>query len=127
MTALYSSIVHEKIDNIHTLTLDFTTFSDGTVTVNEAGAASVALPVLGGQLQRIIVTPTDLTDLFDITLLDSNDVDLLEGDGADVSDTGATEFALDSRPFVSGEHVRLQVTNGGDTKTGTLKIYYMMG
>ncbi len=124
----YTDIVDEKIGNVHTLTLGFTTDVHGTVSIDETAAVSIAnFSPLGGQLQRIIVTPTDLSDLFDMKVLDTNDVDILNSGGANLTNTEATVLNIANRTFVSGEFLRPQVTDGGNGKKGTVKIYYMLG
>lgn len=98
-------------------------------TTDGSGDASEETDELWGIVNRVITNPdgTDTpTTLWDLTIKDEDDVDLLCGDGADrdAADSGASESI---RPCPPDPGVRSKLTftvaNGGDTKKGVVKVY----
>lgn len=84
-----------------------------------------------GYLLRVSFIPdsggTQPSDYYDIELQDSDDIDLLNGAGANLSQTTSTTMAPtiqgDSIPVVMGA-IELVVSNAGDSKGGTVVIYF---
>lgn len=71
------------------------------------------IPNLGG---------TQPTNLFDVTLLDSDGLDLLGGYGADCANTGPTQILLDPPVPVNGTSLQVTVNNAGASTTGEVVI-----
>lgn len=67
------------------------------------------------------------TDLYDVTVLDADGVDVIRGAGANLSNAAAsaatpiTSVAL--RYFVEAGALTLTVTNAGNAKSGTVILY----
>ena len=111
----------------HTFT--WTSAADGTATVASDQAVS-------GQILRVVIIPSASaapTTLYDLTLTDPNSVDVLAGQGANMSATatlstcpgtplkdGTTTSVI---PMVVDGILTLNVTNAGDTKAGTVILY----
>jgi hypothetical protein len=93
------------------------------------------MPTVGkiiGTLQRVVFVPgsgiVQPTDLYDVTLTDEADIDVLSGQGANLSNTTAfdvcpgvevTDGVLsDVMPRILADVLTLNVTNAGDTKQG---------
>lgn len=104
---------------------------------NASGAATVAsTAVISGAIQRVVIIPSGTaapTTLYDLTLTDSDSVDCLAGQGANMSATvtlntcsgtplkdGTTTSVI---PMVVDSILTLNVTNAGDTKAGTVVVY----
>lgn len=93
------------------------------------GTGSVAIDGLYGWLVKMVTDPgaTAPTDNYDITLVDENSADALEGLGAN-RDTANTEtvYTLVSGAatpvFLCGTHT-FTIANAGDSKVGTAVLY----
>lgn len=83
--------------------------------------------VISGEVLRFAFVPsgggTAPTALYDVTLLDSNGADLMDGHGADRSATAAEQILTTARMAVDGP-VTLTVANAGNSKQGTVVVYY---
>jgi lysophospholipase L1-like esterase len=103
---------------------------NGSVTINSS------VPISGDILRVDIIPSTQdaPTNLYDVTLTDSDGVDVLAGQGADSSET-ATETVCVGVPLKDGTTTKtipvvvdgtltLNVTNAGDTKSGRVVVYY---
>lgn len=92
---------------------------------------------LSGVLARVAFVPntssTQPTNLYDITLLDENGIDVLAGQGADLSNATATAV-IPGVPLKDGtttsvgpaqidDKLELRVANAGSAKTGTVVLY----
>jgi hypothetical protein len=74
----------------------------------------------------------DMTDLWDFTITSAvSDADILQGAGANQSSSDSMvwfDAAAGNKPIrvrtSSFETLTMNVTNGGDTKTGTLYVYF---
>lgn len=80
-----------------------------------------------GQVMQLTTVPsgggTAPTDNYDVTLLDSDGVDVLAGGGAD-RDTANTETVrASSLGMVAGSPLTLNVASGGNSKQGTAYVY----
>lgn len=101
---------------------------------NASGAATETLTMLSGIIKRVTFKPdgggTQPSNSYDVTLKDDEEVDVLMGLGANLSNAAATSVV----PFVTngtfGEPVSvnstldLAVANAGDTKGGTIVLFY---
>ena len=95
---------------------------------SSAGGASVAGVVhIDGQIQRVTTDPAAAgsapTDNYDITLVDANGYDLAAGQLVD-RDTANTETVVLTVPIVHYGPVTVTVAAAGDSKSGTVLIYY---
>lgn len=102
-------------------------------TSDSTGAASASLD-LNGVLLRVVTNPgsTAPTDNYDVTLLDRDGYDVLEGGGAnrDTANTesikpvsAATDSVTQLPTAVAGIHT-LAIANAGASKTGSITFYY---
>jgi hypothetical protein len=92
------------------------------------------LPI-SGEIQRVVIDPQSPapTDLYDITLTDEDSVDVLAGQGANVS-TSATSIVCPGTPLKDGTTVSvrpvvvdgiltLNITNAGNGGAGKVVVY----
>ena len=104
---------------------------------DSGGAATVASDIaISGQIVRVVIIPSGTaapTTLYDMTLTDSNSVDVLAGQGANLSATvtanvcpgtplkdGTTVSVV---PMVVDSVLTLNITNAGNAKAGTVIVY----
>lgn len=102
--------------SVKKITFDVTTSSD-------TGAADATTTYrYDGALMLVCTDPGDTapTDDWDLTLKDSDGVDLLAGAGAN-RDTTNTEFITSGMGGLANDTLTLGVTNAGNSKT--LKVY----
>lgn len=100
-------------------------------TSNAAGNVTVTGIHLEGMISRVTfangsATPTNL---YDVTMTDQDSIDVLGGDGANIAvATNVVKVpALDSyQSYVQGQHT-VTITNAGNAKSGTLRIYLFRG
>lgn len=91
---------------------------------------------LSGELLRVVFIPDAVavpTALYDVTLEDDNVMDVLAGQGANLSETTTTNVCpgvplLDGtttsvRPMVIDDALELKVSNAGNAKQGQVIIY----
>lgn len=110
------------------ITIDWTSHTDGTVTQ--------ALPkAYSGILERVVFNPgaTAPTALYDVTLTDEQSVDVLAGQGADLSATVTSQVkpgipfkdgtTTSVAPVVIDDLLTLNITNAGSGKTGVIVLY----
>lgn len=101
----------------------YTWVSDGS---GDVSGDTTTIVVATGDVVRIEIVPngggTQPTDLYDLTLLDSHGVDMLDGQAANLSNSAAavlfTSFRVDS-----SETFQLVIANAGNAKGGTLKLW----
>lgn len=90
------------------------------------GTASGATPnVYDGQALMLVTDPdgTDApTDNYDITITDSDGVDVLAGVGAD-RDTAVTEYVVANLGAVAKSKLTINVANAGAAKKGIAYLY----
>lgn len=110
------------------LTLDWTSAADGTVTQAFPKAYS-------GYLERVVFNPgaTAPTAAYDVTLTDEQGIDVLSGQGANLSETATTHVkpgipfkdgtTTSVAPIVIDDTLTLNITSAGDSKTGTVVLY----
>ena len=96
----------------------------------DAGVVSSASSAKGtGAVIKAVIVPdgggTAPTTLYDLTILDENGVDVLDGNGADCSAT-ATEYLEygDGLGGVVDSTLTLTIANAGDAKGGLVYLYY---
>lgn len=101
-----------------------------------AGAVSGLLSdAVSGELLRVVFKPdgggTQPTDLYDVTLLDEDGFDVLQGKGANLSNVTATNVTplvgdgatTNQRVALDGV-LELRVAAAGNAKGGIVTIYY---
>lgn len=110
------------------ITIDWTSHTDGTVTQAFPKAYS-------GIIERVVFNPgaTAPANLYDVTLTDDQGVDVLAGQGANLSDTATTHVkpgvpfkdgtTTSVAPVVIDDTLTLNITNAGSGKTGTIVVY----
>lgn len=81
-----------------------------------------------GLLERVVFIPdsggTQPTNLYDVVLNDPNGIDVLNGQGANLSNVAASVVLASSGLMaVAGEKLTLGVTNAGDSKGGMVIVY----
>jgi len=101
-------------------------------TSNTSGTATVTVSDVVGTICRVVIDP-DIdaapTAAYDIILYDSNLVDVLGGQGADLSATATTSFACFATngtaymPMEVHGNLALGVSNAGSEKAGVIKLY----
>lgn len=106
--------------------------------VSDAGGAATlasGTPV-SGTIERIVIVPSASaapTNLYDITLTDEDGIDVLAGQGANLSSSAASHVCpgvplkdgttTSAVPIVVDGTLTLNVTNAGDTKAGSVAVY----
>jgi len=108
--------------------------SDASGDVNQSFVANGA-GLVSGSIKRVVINPgaTAPTALYDLTITDEQGVDVLAGQGANLSDTVTTEFspgvALDDGtttsviPMVVDDILTFVVANAGNAKGGVVVLY----
>ena len=110
-------------------TFDWVSAADGTATV----ASTVAV---SGYIVRVVTIPSASaapTTLYDVTLTDADGIDILAGQGANLSATVAASVCPGT-PFKDGTTtsvttmivdgiLTLNVTNAGNAKAGSVVVY----
>lgn len=106
-------------------------------TSDGSGAASEAIRRVVGDIRRVTFVPgsggTQPTNSYDVTLTDEHGIDVLAGQGANLSNTTATHVSPGvplkdgttthvAPVFIDGT-LTLAVANAGNAKTGTVTIY----
>ena len=95
-----------------------------------AGAASeTTTAAVDGLIEYVVFVPdgggTQPTDQYDITITDSNSVDVLGGLGANLSNAANVYKARkDGLGAVAGSTLTLNVTNAGNAKGGIVVLYF---
>lgn len=110
-------------------TFAWTSAADGSATV----ASSIAV---SGKIERVAFVPSASvapTNLYDLTLTDSDGFDCLAGQGANLSDTAKSHVCpglplkdgttTADYPITVDSVLTLNVTNAGDSKAGTVIVY----
>lgn len=99
-----------------------------TLTSTAGGAVSGnAQTVALGQLVQVKVIPaaggTQPTDLFDLTLLDADGVDVLSGAGANKSNASATATVFNPPVWLDTTTLDPVLANAGSAKVVTVKLF----
>ena len=112
--------------------LDFTWLADGS---GDCSAEYVTVPAVTGTVVGLHAIPSGSTDDdYDVTLIDNDGVDVLNGAGANLplAATSAENYRfpvdfLNSGPIVIvNRNLSLVVSGGGDTDTGKIRIYILL-
>ena len=105
---------------------------------NSSGDVSGTLTdYISGEILRVVFIPgaTSLqpSNNYDVTLLDQNCLDVLAGQGANLSDTSTTHVCpgvpfkdgttTSTRTIAVEDKLELRVANGGNAKGGTVILY----
>lgn len=114
----------------------------GVITIAATGDASdgtfpdTALPAFGGYLLALITNPggTAPTNNYDITLVDADGLDRIQGVGANRSSTNSEQTAIVRNateihpPVIEGETLTLNIDNNSVASAGiAIKIVYALG
>lgn len=99
--------------------IKFSWTSDGSG--DATGATSFAYD---GKVELLTTDPTDApTDNYDITITDSDGVDVLAGAGANRDTTNTEQVLGTSLGAVAGSVLTITVANAGATKSGVAYLY----
>lgn len=100
-------------------TLSWTSDASGSVSGN-------SLTIASGRIVQAQFVPgtggTVPTALYDVTLVDTNSVDLLQAGGADLSAT-VSKVSVFYPPAYADAALTLVVANAGNAKTGTVTVW----
>lgn len=120
-TATLEAIPHQYKGNTY-LVIACTWVSDAT-----DGEALIDFVDLNGDLEHVTFAPgadaLQPTNAYDVTLKDEAGVDVLQGGGADLSNTTAKGLFTGKWPVPVAGRLRLAVTNAGTSNGGTVKLY----
>jgi hypothetical protein len=110
--------------NIVKYTVAWVSDASGNVTANTAAMDVVRV----GYIQQIKFVPdaagTQPTDLYDVTLVDANAIDLLAGAGANLSNATSTQVAVTVPVYYDHTGtLEFKVANGGNAKGGTFIMW----
>ena len=117
-------IAEEKIGFIHKITFDWLSSAGGAADGTTTGFYT-------GVLIRYVEIPdaagTQPSSLYDVTVLDDDSIDLLNGLGANMSNTLSSQVMADgivvTLGVVANAQLTLSVTNAGNAKGGTTILY----
>ena len=103
------------------------------------GVVSVDTDPVRGEIGRVVIVPdapsaTRPSNLYDMTIDDEDDVDVLAGQGADLA-TNASQSVCggelvnagvtsNSIPFFVNGKLTVEITNAGSEKGGIIRVYY---
>ena len=99
-----------------------------------SGNCTASLTEINGTIERIVFNPDDgatsPTAAYDVTLKDVDDVDVLNGKGANLSASATTSVVATSTdsttylPMAALAPLSLAVTNAGASNGGIIRIYF---
>jgi len=93
-------------------------------TSSAAGAADATTTYsYNGEVMEAQIVPgaTTPTDLYDVVLTDNNNIDMLYGQGANVSN--ASTVVVKGAALVSNSKITLGISNAGSAKDGTVIVH----
>lgn len=109
-------------ESINRYALAWTSNASGAVSANPAD-------VVTGQIIAVKFLPslagTQPSDQYDVTLLDTDGIDLLGGAGANRSNAAGQLLQSDPPVFFEGGKLDLVIANAGNAKTGTVVLYVL--
>lgn len=95
-------------------------------TSSAGGAVSGNPFAVHGTLAQVRVVPntgaTQPSDQYDMTLVDANSIDVLDGEGANLSNSTGDIFLCDPLIFVDTS-LDLVIAAAGSAKTGTVEVW----
>lgn len=116
------TLTQETFGTIKKLKYDWLSHTDGAVTSAE-GAGTV---YVSGQILRVECVPdgggTAPDDQYDITLLTDDSIDVLYGQGANLSGT-LTVAIVSNLGVISNDKLSLTVANSGSANGGIVYVY----
>jgi hypothetical protein len=119
-TVVTTEVTHGSVKQI--------TFAWTSAAGGQADATTTRLYT--GRIEAIVFTPgtgpTQPSDAYDVLLLDGNSLDVLAGNGADVSNAAPVvkvPGTATAPGAVVGSALTLGITNGGDAKTGSIAVF----
>ncbi len=88
------------------------------------GTATATTYSYSGDLLKVVCEPgaTTPSDLYDVTLSDDNDLDLLAGQGVDCPDAANLVITGGMLP-ITNSTISLTIAGGGNAKIGKVYIY----
>lgn len=88
------------------------------------GTATATTYSYSGELMKVVCVPSATTpdDLYDVTLSDDNDLDLLAGQGVDCPN-GANLVITGGMLPITNSVISLTIAGGGNAKIGTVYIW----
>lgn len=101
-----------------------------------AGAATITTDPIRGLIHRVVFIPdsgaTQPTNLYDVTLKDENEVDVLQAGGANLANNATTSVipltdnnaGTDAFHIAVCDNLDLAVSNAGSENGGQIIIYY---
>ena len=100
-----------------------------TVTWESDGSGDATETITGfdGRLFRVVTVPDGTaapTDDYDVTIVDDDGLDILNGAGANRDTANAEEIAATGAPCVHYGDLVVTVANAGASKQGTVKLYW---
>lgn len=111
--------------SVRKVTFAWTSAADGSAGGSGGGGRTTA--AFDGKLERLVTVPGAAaaapTDNYDITITDEDGVDALLGAGANRDTANTEQVAAASLGIVAGDRLTLNVTNAGDSKSGTVHLY----
>ena len=117
------TITEEKYGNalqpVNKIKFEWTTAADGTAT----GQTSESYT---GEIIRLVTVPSGAaapTNLYDVAVNDEDTTDVLMSGGANRSDANTEQVLASSLGCVANDKLTLEITNAGDTKSGTVYLY----
>lgn len=96
---------------------------------SDDSAGTVALPFVarGGSLVQFKFYPgtggTQPSNLYDVTITDADGFDILQGQGANLSNATATLYVVAAPGFMDGGTYTVNVSGAGNSKTGRIVLY----
>lgn len=93
--------------------------------------------LVSGSIERVVFVPNQSssqpTNLYDVTLLDANSIDVLAGQGANLANNANTHVkpgvpfkdgtTTSTAPVVVDEYLTLNVSGAGNAKQGSVILY----
>lgn len=124
------TITYSETRTVKKVTLDWLSDASGDV-------SGTHTKYLSGVLERVVFIPdsggTQPTDLYDITLEDDNGMDVLAGQGANLSNANTTNICpgvplkdgstTSVKPMIVDDLLELKVSNAGNAKGGQVILY----
>jgi hypothetical protein len=91
------------------------------------GAVSANTFSVKGRVLQVKVLPdsggTQPTDLYDLTIVDADSVDVINGAGANLSNATGKYIQLDPPLILDGTTLDVVIANAGNAKGGTVEIF----